>query len=138
MTYEQAKKIWEANRQTVFLCGCFVLVFLAGFGAGRYEKKLNVRKYQQSNYTKNQVQTQSPNVQVVTPETVGEGVKGVSTTTSASPVKTTDCYIKGNISTGGKKIYHIPGGASYKTVKPEMCFYTESEAVAAGFVKSGR
>lgn len=46
--------------------------------------------------------------------------------------------IKGNISSGGEKIYHMPGGAFYTRTNPEMCFATEAEAQAAGFRKSSR
>ncbi len=45
--------------------------------------------------------------------------------------------IKGNIGSSGK-IYHLPGGASYKQTIPELCFDTEAEAQAAGFRKSLR
>jgi len=51
--------------------------------------------------------------------------------------------IKGNISSSGEKIYHVPGGASYdETVidesKGERWFCTEADAVAAGWRKSQR
>lgn len=49
--------------------------------------------------------------------------------------------IKGNVSSDGEKIYHVPGGAFYdQTVidegKGERLFCTESEAIAAGWRKS--
>jgi len=51
--------------------------------------------------------------------------------------------IKGNISSSGEKIYHVPSGAYYDQVKideaaGEMWFRTEEEAVAAGWRKSSR
>jgi micrococcal nuclease len=51
------------------------------------------------------------------------------------------CRIKGNISAGGEKIYHVPGGKYYdQTViepeKGERWFCTEAEAVAAGWRRS--
>lgn len=51
--------------------------------------------------------------------------------------------IKGNISGGGEKVYHVPGGASYGATvidetKGERWFCTEAEAVAAGWRKSAR
>lgn len=51
-----------------------------------------------------------------------------------------DCQgkIKGNINTNGRKLYHMPNGAFYTRTNPEMCFNTEAEATAAGFVKSSR
>lgn len=56
---------------------------------------------------------------------------------------TSQPVIKGNISSRGERIYHVPGGAFYdKTVidegKGERWFCTESEAVAAGWRKSLR
>lgn len=51
--------------------------------------------------------------------------------------------IKGNISSEGEKIYHMPGGASYNRTKidpskGERYFHTEAEAQAAGFRRSQR
>ena len=56
-----------------------------------------------------------------------------------SPSK--DCQIKGNVSSKGEKIYHMPGGRYFAGVKiePEKgeAFYcSESDAQAAGFRKS--
>ena len=52
-----------------------------------------------------------------------------------------ECVIKGNISTNGEKIYHVPGQKYYnQTVidddKGEMWFCSEEEAVNAGWRKS--
>lgn len=54
-----------------------------------------------------------------------------------------NCTIKGNISSSGEKIYHVPGGAYYdKTIidtsAGERWFCTEAEAVSAGWRKSQR
>lgn len=51
------------------------------------------------------------------------------------------CVIKGNISTTGDKIYHLPGCGSYDKVvidesKGERWFCTEEDAVAAGWRKA--
>ncbi len=53
------------------------------------------------------------------------------------------CAIKGNISSSGEKIYHVPGGASYNQtlINPsegERWFCTEAEAVANGWRASLR
>lgn len=53
------------------------------------------------------------------------------------------CVIKGNISSSGEKIYHVPGGRSYdETIitesKGERWFCTEQEAVDAGWRKAKR
>lgn len=41
--------------------------------------------------------------------------------------------IKGNHSSSGEWIYHVPGGAYYDRTKPEECFATERDARAAGY-----
>ena len=46
--------------------------------------------------------------------------------------------IKGNISSKGEKIYHVPSGAYYKKTKPEFCFRSEKDAQKAGFRRSLR
>jgi endonuclease YncB( thermonuclease family) len=51
------------------------------------------------------------------------------------------CVIKGNMSSKGERIYHVPGGRYYDatvidTLKGEQWFCTEAEAVAAGWRKS--
>lgn len=46
--------------------------------------------------------------------------------------------IKGNISSSGEKIYHIPGGQYYNATNAEEYFNTEAEAQAAGYRKSKR
>jgi hypothetical protein len=126
------------------VAGCFILMFFVGFGAGKFVKQNN--QTQKSNYTH---YTTPPPKKPTTKQTkplVGEGIVAEDvtavTTTPLSTASTTGaratCLIKGNISSGGRKIYHTPGGALYKIVKPEQCFATEAEALAAGFKKSGR
>lgn len=44
--------------------------------------------------------------------------------------------IKGNISSSGEKIHHVPGGKFYDKTVPEKWFNTEEEAQAAGYMKS--
>ena len=48
-----------------------------------------------------------------------------------------DCLIKGNISSKGEKLYHLPGGKYYEATKidkaAERWFCNEKEAVAAGW-----
>ena len=53
------------------------------------------------------------------------------------------CRIKGNISSKGERIYHVPGGASYSRTrispsKGERFFCSEAEAKAAGWRASQR
>lgn len=44
--------------------------------------------------------------------------------------------IKGNINSKGEKIYHVPGGQLYDETEPEEWFFTEEEAIAAGYKPS--
>lgn len=44
--------------------------------------------------------------------------------------------IKGNHSSSGEYIYHVPGQRHYTITKPEECFSSESAARAAGYRKS--
>lgn len=53
-----------------------------------------------------------------------------------------DCQIKGNISSKGKRIYHMPGGRWYDkavitTSKGERWFCSEADARAAGWRRAG-
>jgi len=53
------------------------------------------------------------------------------------------CPIKGNISSTGKKIYHVPGGSYYNATvidpgRSERWFCSEPEAVGAGWQRSSR
>ena len=41
--------------------------------------------------------------------------------------------IKGNHSSSGERIYHVPGGQFYERTNPEECFATERDAQAAGY-----
>jgi endonuclease YncB( thermonuclease family) len=61
-------------------------------------------------------------------------------TVPSQPV-TSQCLIKGNISSKGERIYHLPGGQYYDatvidTSKGERWFCTEAEAQAAGWRRS--
>lgn len=44
--------------------------------------------------------------------------------------------IKGNVSSSGDKIYHVPSGQFYDKTEPEETFCTEAEAKSAGYRKS--
>jgi hypothetical protein len=131
LSYDEIKK-WcsvKENKDRLILIPCFILVFLVGFGTGRFDRSIeSAQQKSQPHYTTPAPAKPTPTKAAATP-TVGT-VAGTSTPAS--------CLIKGNISSNGRKIYHIPTGALYKVVKPEQCFNTEAEALAAGFVKSGR
>ena len=132
MTFYEKAKDWlkqKENKDKLVLGLSFVLTFIVGFGAGSYvrETRRDISK-PQANYTT--VPAKKP-ANTAT-NTVGQGTAKQATSTPAS------CIVKGNISSTGKKIYHVQGGAFYARVKPEQCFNTETEALAAGFVKSSR
>jgi hypothetical protein len=55
-----------------------------------------------------------------------------------SPPCTSPYLIKGNLSSTGERIYHLPGGAYYSRTIPEVCFITEGDAQADGFRRSSR
>lgn len=136
MTYEAIKTWCQENKEKIIVGVCFALVFIVGFGTGRYEREIRRNVYKpQNNYTT--AASKKPLPAAGQPALRSPGV-GVGTVLSASTTPTASCIVKGNISTGGKKIYHVQGGAFYNKVKAEMCFKTEAEALAAGFVKSGR
>lgn len=66
-----------------------------------------------------------------------------SDTESLESGENADCKIKGNISSSGEKIYHVPGGQYYNqtqinTSKGERWFCSTSEATAAGWRASKR
>jgi micrococcal nuclease len=52
--------------------------------------------------------------------------------------KDESCAIKGNISSSGEKIYHLPDGQYYDVTKEEELFCSEKEAVQAGYRASKR
>jgi endonuclease YncB( thermonuclease family) len=71
--------------------------------------------------------------------------QGTAQVESQAPVSSAaavgQCAVKGNISSKGERIYHVPGGRYYDatvidTAKGERWFCTEAEAVAAGWRKS--
>ena len=136
--YEELKIWLKNNKQPIILGVCYVLVFIVGFGTGRFEREIKRSGVNnQSNYSTKSAKTLSNQEQTQGPQ---GAVAGEATTTQLNlGAKTSaDCPIKGNISSSGKKIYHIKGGAFYNIVKPEECFNTEGEAQAAGFVRSSR
>lgn len=82
-----------------------------------------------------------PPIPTIEPEVVPEEEVGevLPDPTPAPPA----IVIKGNISSSGEKIYHLPGGAYYDQVKideaaGERFFESEEEAVAAGWRKASR
>lgn len=104
------------------------VIQLGSFGAGLYSGH--------TFWPKQSVQVIQPNYN--TTETHTPTPANPQPTTNDSNAAGQVCQnIKGNIS-GKSRIYHMPGGAFYERTNPEMCFDTEAEAQAAGFVKSSR
>ena len=133
MDYKNFRNWLEGQKNNIVLGGCFVLVFIIGFGSGRYIKEKDTQiQRAQNNYTKKTVASQTQIAVPPVPEIIQNATSSTEMKGQAS------CYIKGNISSGGRKIYHVPEGRYYKMVKPEQCFTTEGEALAAGYVKSSQ
>ncbi|AEG42999.1 DUF1524 domain-containing protein [Isoptericola variabilis] len=63
------------------------------------------------------------------------GTTGPATSGTGSAVTGGDpaCPVKGNHSSSGDWIYHVPSGRYYDVTKPEECFATPAEAEAAGY-----
>jgi hypothetical protein len=59
----------------------------------------------------------------------GSTPDGGSAVTGGDP----SCPVKGNHSSSGEWIYHVPSGRYYDVTKPEACFDTPAEAEAAGY-----
>lgn len=131
--YESFKKWLEQNRPKIILGACFVLVFILGFGTGRYDRE-NFSKRNSNNQSQNNYTTKT----APKPKEVSTEREQPETKVLGASVDTKDCPIKGNISAQGKKIYHVKGGSFYDRTNPEQCFKTEAEARSFGFVKSSR
>jgi len=137
MSFYEKIKDWlkqKENKDKLVLGLSFILVFIVGFGAGSYVRETRRDSSKpQANYT-----TAAAKKPANTAAADQGQVLGKTTQVAATSTQTSACIVKGNISTAGKKIYHVKGGAFYNRVKPEQCFSTEAEALAAGFVKSSR
>lgn len=116
------------RRFTFLLCG--VVVFLVGYGTGRFSLLPLYENVPQSggksfNYTTSK--TTSPN---------GNSNKQSFQSTAKPETKSGDpsCPVKGNMVSANEKKYYLAGDRGYAQVKPEQCFVTEEEAKKAGFV----
>lgn len=134
-TWKEIKTKFELHKNKFVLGVCFVLVFIVGFGSGRFAGKNNMPEpFVPSNYTTTANKAKAVNKEAdPAPE-----VKGQATTAPVVGVITAECPIKGNISSTGRNLYHVKGGAFYERVKAERCFNTKAEAEQAGFVASSR
>ncbi|MEZ4180663.1 MAG: hypothetical protein R3B41_04130 [Candidatus Doudnabacteria bacterium] len=123
----------------------FVFLQISSFGLGLYSGRqltpsqaVNLDKLQ-SNYTTKDLELQANQNQPNPTNTNISSKANNSSTTQPNSTKNGDncTKIKGNISSKSK-IYHMPGGAFYNRTQAEMCFDTEQQALAAGFVKSSK
>lgn len=138
--YDEIKNQLEQHKQKFVLGACFVLVFIIGFGMGKFESNNATHKSSsQNNYTTNsQVKAKPKVLGEQTEAAASPEAKNIQDASEKNVSNDKNCPVKGNISDSGKKIYHVVGGAFYKIVKPEQCFTTEAQASAAGFIKSSR
>ncbi len=128
ISYEEIKN-WlqeKENKQKIIYGFCFVLVFVIGFGTGRFD-----RDYQKTRTQPQSYYTTKSAAGKAAAGGGGEAAKVLGTTTDPQ----SPCPVKGN---PGSKIYHLPGGAFYDTLKSPQCFQSEAQAQAAGYRKSGR
>lgn len=112
-------------------------IISSGYG---YEYTYNIPYQKQSEYKTAQSEASSAGKGLWSPSTCS-GQKTPAPQPTPSSTSTADCKIKGNISSKGEKIYHMPGQKYYDatkidTSKGERYFCTEQEAVNAGWRKS--
>jgi hypothetical protein len=114
----------EIDFQKIKFWLVIAIIQIASFGLGYYSGT----SFDKSVVQDQKLQSNSTINQTVEPE------KQVSNTETNSAE---ECAVKGNISSKSK-IYHVKGGSFYDRTDAEMCFKTEKEAEAAGFIKSSR
>lgn len=142
----------------VYLDGKDVGLQIIANGYG-HEYTYNVPYQKQSEYKTAEKNAEKNNLGLWSPSTCNgdttkpadsepEPTKGSTSTQTPTPTpeqtsnpQTAECLIKGNISSKGEKIYHVPGQQYYDVTKitpskGERYFCTEEEAVAAGWRKS--
>ncbi len=74
----------------------------------------------------------------VRPSTPAQPIPSIGAATPTGGSCSPDSPIKGNHSSSGELIYHVPGGRSYNATNPEECFANEEEAQSAGYRASRR
>ncbi len=117
---------WIEHKPKVIIGVALIVAFVSGYGTQWVDGAAAPR---QLIYTTNKSQT--PLIETKpTPEAVPAATKTVA--------PSSECKIKGNLGSGGKKTFHVPGGSFYDRTNAEICFNTEQEAISAGFIKSSR
>lgn len=146
MTYESITTKVREYKPILLQLVVATTMFGLGFGSGREwksQEKIELRR--QAKYTTKPTETKKAEAQAPT-KTEGdtkpaEPTKEKTSATTkeskaAKPAADAPCIIKGNINAKGEKLYHTKASPVYTRTKPEACFATEAEAVAAGFKKS--
>lgn len=109
---------FRTHETKLLLALSFVSVFILGFFTGRIDAWNNLKP--EISITKSDTNSTIFNS--------GVQLDVLGQTNSA-------CSVKGN---AASKIYHMPGGAYFTTLRSPVCFASEQEAQAAGFRKSQR
>ena len=132
---ETKAKFIETIKPLLITAGCMVVVFIAGFGAGKMHSgtmsgAATSKRSLSANYTTNT----NPQTNIGTSVNTNKNSNASIPKATANPTADSCTTIKGSKS----KMYHIPGGSFYDRTSAAQCFTTEEEAVAAGFTKSSR
>ncbi|MBI4054239.1 MAG: hypothetical protein HY397_02835 [Candidatus Doudnabacteria bacterium] len=132
------RKFFENNQREIALAIGYALVFLMAFGLGRMSVTRTTPPEIRIEEPESNL-NQNDNAKVQGTQSQGTPAALQPAVETVAPARQENCVgkIKGNIGQSGK-IYHLPGGASYKQTIPELCFETEAEAQSAGFRKSVR
>jgi hypothetical protein len=123
-----AKGFLAEQRPKIIALMCMAVAFGTGYGLGSHESNAVKISRRQLDYTTNDAKRQ-PTVTPTSKPLTGKAESGSNAT---------DCKVKGNIGSGNKKTYHVAGGAFYDRTNAEVCFATEAEASAAGFIKASK
>jgi hypothetical protein len=127
--YQKMKTFLVDNKRRFAFIAAGVVVFLVGYGTGRFAL---LPLYNNGGAPKNGVKSSNYTT------STGAAPNGNGTgKAAASPVKPGGdpaCPIKGNMASTKEKKYYTASDRGYAQVKPEQCFKTEAEALAAGFV----
>lgn len=72
----------------------------------------------------------------IEPEAYRRSSPGKSVATATRATKdSSQCNIKGNVTSAGRRLYHLPGDPNYLATRQEVMFCSDAEAMAAGFAR---
>lgn len=122
-------------------CGCLIFIILiflgacgAIFGEDDSDDKDNNTKSHQS--TKDLDSDDHKNNTEEKNDAKAKAEADAKAKAEADTKAKTCLNIRGNISSSGEKIYHLPNQRFYSKTDPEQVFCTEGAAVSAGYRKS--